>query len=38
MEYKLNDIVVELVRNHIFTSKDSIGHLIDMLEDLKEEY
>ena len=33
----LNDIVIELIRNHVFTSKDSIQHLIDMLEDLREE-
>ena len=34
----LNDIIVELIKNDIFTSKDSIQNLIDMLEDLKGEF
>ena len=32
----LNDIVLELVRTNIFTSNDSIGNLITLLERLKE--
>lgn len=31
----LNDIVLELIRNNIFTSNDSIDNLIDMLEVFK---
>lgn len=31
----LNDIIVELIKNDIYTSKDSIKHLIDTLEDLQ---
>jgi hypothetical protein len=31
----LNDIVLELIRNNIFTSNDSIDNLIDMLEAFK---
>lgn len=33
----LNDIIIELLRNHIFTSKDSIKNLIYELENLLEE-
>lgn len=32
----LNDIVLELIRNNIFTSNDSIDNLIDMLEAFKK--
>ena len=32
----LNDIVLELIRNNIFTSNDSIDNLIDMLETFKK--
>lgn len=32
----LNDIVLELIRNNIFTSNDSIDQLINMLEDFKK--
>lgn len=32
----LNDIILELIRNNIFTSNDSIDHLINMLEDFKK--
>ena len=31
----LNDIVLELIRNNIFTSNDSIDSLINMLESFK---
>lgn len=34
----LNNIIVELLENHIFTSKDSINNLIELLEELKKEY
>ena len=34
----LNDIIIELLENHIFTSKDSINNLIELLEELKKEY
>ena len=32
----LNDIVLELIRNNIFTSNDSIDNLITMLETFKK--
>ena len=32
----LNDIILELIRNNIFTSNDSIDHLINMLEEFKK--
>ena len=32
----LNDIVLELIRNNIFTSNDSIDNLINMLESFKK--
>lgn len=32
----LNDIVLELIRNNIFTSNDSVDNLIDMLETFKK--
>lgn len=33
---KLNEIIVGLLQQHIFTSNDSIDSLIIYLEDLKE--
>ena len=35
---ELNNIIIELLENHIFTSKDSINNLIELLEELKKEY
>lgn len=32
----LNDIILELIRNNIFTSNDSIDNLIDLLESYKK--
>lgn len=32
----LNDIILELIRNNIFTSNDSIDHLINMLKEFKK--
>ncbi len=33
----LNDIIVYMLKQHTFTSKDSLQNLIDLLENLKEE-
>lgn len=35
---ELNNIIIGLIENHIFTSKDSINNLIELLEELKKEY
>ena len=32
----LNDIILELIRNNIFTSNDSVDNLIDLLETFKK--
>lgn len=32
----LNDIILELIRNNIFTSNDSVDNLIDLLEAYKK--
>lgn len=32
----LNDIILELIRNNIFTSNDSVDNLIDLLEAFKK--
>ena len=33
---ELNNIIIELLENHIYTSKDSINNLIELLEELKK--
>ena len=34
----LNDKIIQLLDLYPYTSKDSINYLIEMLEELKEEY